>query len=266
MFLFNLFRRIVFLVGDTRRIKKFPWVTWDVHQHEIGLDEVLREALPLLERGDVLLHRDSGYLSNAFIPGAMIHAGLAVGDNYVIEAISEGVVKRHAAHILYSDYACVMRPRIGDCGSPFRDLAVKEGCEWAEKIVGFPYDVLFDFCGEEERELVRKHGSGAKEHGVRFACTEIPYFCYLEHTASLRLFRRRNINFLTRMLSWIGLNPGEAVVDANMYVTSEFEVVWCSRSMTVEWCKKMKCSEAFIHKITEYWKKKGGENKNGQVS
>jgi hypothetical protein len=24
--------------------------------------------------------------------------------------------------------------------------------------------------------------------------------------------------------------------------------------MTVEWCKRMKCEEAFIHKVSEYWK------------
>ena len=254
MILFNIFRRIVFLVGDTRRIRHFPWVTWDVSEHEIGLDEVIREALPVLRAGDVPLHRDKGFLSNVFIPGAMIHAGLYVGDGYLVEAVSDGVVKRHAAYLLRSDYACIMRPRIGDEGSAVRDMAVKDACDWALKIIDFPYDVLFDFCGEEERVLIRRHGMDAVKHGVRFACTEIPHFCYLDYIAPLRLFRRRNINLLTRLLSWIGLSPGEAVVDADMYVTAEFDMVWCSRSMTVEWCKQMKCGEAFIHKVSEYWK------------
>jgi len=253
-FLFNTFRRIVFLVGDTRRIKHFPWVTWDVSEHEIGLDEVIREALPVLKKGDVPLHLDKGFLSNAFIPGAMVHAGLYVGDGYLIEAISNGVVKRHAAYLLRSDYACIMRPRIGDEGSLARDAAVNIACEWAERIVDFPYDVLFNFCGEEDRALIREHGRDAIKHGVRFCCTEIPFFCYLDYLTGLRLFRRRNINLVTWMLSWVGLGPGEVIVDADMYVTAEFDMVWCSRSMTVEWCKRMKCEEAFIHKVSEYWK------------
>lgn len=262
--MFNLFRRVVFLAGDIRRISHFPWMTWDVSEHLIGLDEVIREAIPHLKPGDIVLHRDKGFLSNLFIGGAMIHAGIYVGDGWLVEAISGGVVKRHVAYILRSDYACILRPRLAEEESKVREIAVKEACEWADRIVDFPYDVLFEFCGEEERELIRKHGKDAARHGVRFCCTETPYFCYMDYLVALRLFRRRNITLLTRMLSWIGIHPGESVVDADMYVTAEFDLQWCSKSMTTEWCKGMGCSDAFLWKVSDWWKRNPAKQKGGE--
>ena len=248
----RVLRALVFWIGDVRRIKHFPWVTWDVHQHEIDLNEAIQEALPLLEPGDIVLHRDTGYLSNAFIGGCMVHAGLYVGDGQVVEAISEGVVKRHAAHILHSDYACVLRPRLAGKEVIIRALAL------ADKIVGMPYDHLFNFNYVEELNKIEEFGAGeAARRGVKFCCTEISSFCYLERLAELRFFRRRNIGFVTRLLSWFGLNPGEAVIDADQYVTAETDIVWLSRKFTAAWAEKMECSEEYVYKVAMWWNEAG---------
>ena len=74
---FRILRFFVFLAGDIRRLKCFPYLTWDVSEHQISLDEALRKALPLVRPGDVILHRDDGYLSNCFIGGAMVHASVS---------------------------------------------------------------------------------------------------------------------------------------------------------------------------------------------
>lgn len=251
---FRILRWLVFWVGDTRRIAHFPWITWDVHQHRIDLNEVMLEAVPLLEPGDLVLHRDDGFLSNAFIGGAMIHAGLYVGGQQVVEAVSEGVVKRHAGHILYSDRACILRPRFPDGVS--REKAVAEAIEWAEKIVGFPYDILFQFNGQKERELVARHGKDAPKKGVRFCCTEVPYFCYYTYREALGIKRTRNVTFLTRLLSLVGLSPGRAVINADMYMTAGFDLVWCSRELTVAWSKKRRVSAEHQRRLADYWERR----------
>ena len=246
---FKGFRWIVFLMGDIRWLgwDKFPFcLGWYSYEQKIDLNEVINDAIPMLEPGDVILHRDEGFISNLFIGGAMIHAGLYVGDGQVVEAISEGVVRRHAAHILYSDRAVILRPRVSDD-------AKAQAIEWGHRVVGFGYDFLFEFNGVEQRETIRKHGIEARNMGVRFACTEIPYFCYLDHAKSMGIKLRRNVNLLTKLLWFINVNPGEAVIDADMYVKADMDVIWCSKKFTPEYCTKMKCGDQYIAKIKSWW-------------
>ena len=73
----ELWRKLVFFAGDIRKIESFPWLTWAVKKHKVCFDEIL-EALPLVQFGDVGLHRDMGYLSNVAIPGFMKHAWMHI--------------------------------------------------------------------------------------------------------------------------------------------------------------------------------------------
>jgi hypothetical protein len=247
--MFRLFRWLVFKVGDIRKINHFPKITWDVHEHKISLDEVIRDALPKLQPGDVILHRDDGYLSNLFIGGAMIHAGIYVGDGYVVEALSDdqgGVVKRHAANILRSDRACILRP------DDLAPLEIHEAVFWASRIIGFKYDVLFDFNTEDEQTAVMM----GKADAVRFCCTEIPLFCYMRFQDRLRIYRRRNVNFITKILHLFGLHPGDQVIDADMYLDANFSLIWASKEYTSDWCKHMGVNEGHRRKIEEYWKER----------
>lgn len=254
--LYRLFRWIVFKVGDTKWLgwRYFPFIiTWHVDTHKIEYNEIMFDAVPDLKPGDIVLHRDEGFLSNWFIGGSMIHAGIYVGDMQLVEAVSDGVVKQNAIHILHSDMACILRPNLPDS-------AKDEAVDWAERIIKFDYDVLFDFNGEEARCLIEKHGTGAKKMGVKFCCTEVPYFCYLKYVDDLKIKRRRNINFLTKALSLIGLHPGQVIVDADMYGAADCEMIWCSRYMTSGWCSKMKMDMDFAMKVSNYWIKKGNRS------
>jgi hypothetical protein len=251
--LYNTLRRIVFWVGDTRKISHFPWVTWDTKEHKIDLNEV-DFAKTFLRNGDIILHRDSGFLSNIAIGGAMIHAGIYVDNMQVIEAISEGVTKRNAGHILHSDWAIILRPNFESFLT--REAAINEAMDWANRIVDFPYDVLFNFCSEVDQKLVIEHGKGAIKHGVKFCCTEIPHFCYFNYLKELNIHRRRNINFFTWLISLPGLHPGKMVVDADMYVKGNFDIVWCSKEFTAQWAEMMGCNKKYVDKIDKYWASK----------
>lgn len=252
---YRLFRWLVFKVGDTRWVgwRHFPFVvTWAVDKHDIDLNEVILDALPRLLPGDVCLHRDRGFLSNLAIGGVMVHAGLYVGHGQVVEAISEGVVKRHVAHILHSDRAMIVRPRFERPET--YEKAVAEALEWAERIVGFPYDPLFRFDCRKQRDLLARHGpERAVRRQVRFCCTKVPYFCYLDYVEQLDLRRRRATTPLHTVLSWIGLHPGRTVVDADMYVRGNFDIVWASRRMTPDWARRRGARGEYLRKLEDYW-------------
>lgn len=255
-FQFKIFRTLVFAIGDLKWTGRWPMpFGWQPAEPKINLNEIILEVLPLLQPGDVILHRDEGFFSNLFIGGVMIHAGLYVGEGQLVEAISDGVVKRHAAHILHSDLACVLRPKVSKA-----DKA--KAIAWSSKIIGFPYDYLFDFNGQWGRDMIEQHGIGAREKGVRFACTEVPYFCYIEKAPEMKVFRRKNVNMVTRLLSIIGMNPGDVVVDADMYFKSDMELVWCSSTMNPAYISRYygkAIDEAYSYKLEKWWKKKKAE-------
>ncbi len=253
--IYQAFRWLVFRIGKTRWLgwKHFPFVvTWAAESRSIDLNEVLLEALPRAQAGDVLLHRDRGFLGNVAIGGAMVHAGLYVGGDQVVEAVAEGVLRRHAAHILFSDYAMIVRP-VFDAPAA-RELAIREALGWAERIVGFPYDPLFRFGCRRQRELILHEGrERAVQRKVRFCCTKVPYFCYFDRIEELGLKRRRATTWLHRALSWVGLHPGRTVVDADMYVHGRFELVWASRKTTPEWARRRRSRPEYVRKLEEYW-------------
>ena len=212
-FRYQALRWLVFKIGDIRQ--KNTSIAWNKVEPNIDLN-ACEEALSLMEPGDIILHRDFGFLSNLFIGGHYIHAGIYVGDKQAVEAIAKGVVKRHAFHILHSDSAIVLRPRVSA-------QAKTDACGWARIIVGSPYDVQFNFNAEEERTLILKGGRS------EFCCTEIPFFCYLRHTDRLGIRRKKSVGLLVRLLELIGLHPGRDVVTADMYVQARgFDVVWQS--------------------------------------
>lgn len=231
---YKLLRRAVFFFGDLRRLRKFPFVTWDVSEHLIDYDEIA-EAVKHLEVGDIVLHRDSGFASNCFIPGIMIHAGIYVGNGKLIEAISEGVKKRHVTHILHSDYAIILRPQLSDRQ---KAVAVHE----AERLEGFPYDCLFNFCDEKDREDILNF-----DKVIPMCCTEIPHFAFMPY--DLHILRRRNVSLITRILNFFGLHPGETVVDADMYVLADTKIIWKSKHFTADFAKKNKCLPEYEKKL-----------------
>lgn len=253
-FQYRLFRRLVFMLGRAHVLDHAPYFSFSDTEKKIDFNEVMLAALPKLEVGDVLLHRDGGYASNLAIGGAMIHAGLYVGGSQLVEANQHGVLHRHAGHLLHSDYACIVRPCFSSLAR--KERAVQDAVKWAKKIVDFEYDALFDFNGNEEREIIAALPKEEAKKDVRFCCTEIPYFCFLDHVEELRLYRRRNITFLTRLISLCGLHPGDKIIDADMYITGNFDLVWCSKLFTSEWAEEMGCSEEYVSKVANWWKGK----------
>jgi len=269
--LHNIFRTIVFWVGDTRWTSSFPYFSWEREEPYIDLNEV-DHAKTFLQKGDIILHREKKCWSNAAITGTMIHAGIYVGDMQVIEAISQGVVKRNAGHILHSDYAIIIRPDFDDPTT--QQAAINEAIDWANRIVGFPYDYLFQFNSEQDQKRLKERGIIATasllfrifrairalfnmksdKDAMKFCCTEIPHFCYYKFLDKLNVHRRKNVTLFTRLLSFFRIDVGRMVVDADMYVKGNFTIIWCSKKFIPEWAEKMGCGTKYVEKLKRYWK------------
>jgi hypothetical protein len=261
-------RRIVFLVGDIRKLDSFPYVTWDVHEHEVEYDEAM-EALCYVKAGDVGVHRDKGYLSNCAIPGFMKHAWVHVTDpvklqslndrehydttkTEIVEAISEGVVRRHALYPIRSDYVIILRPKDANANDIVK--AVKK----ANKIVGCEYDADFKFdieeelarfkdttgnidkLAEEKNEFTRTVTNIKAEWDGGFSCTETASFCWWHLRDKLRLYRIEA--------------RGKKVILADQFINGGFDIIWMSKSVTPEVARKLGLGEEGILMITEYIK------------
>jgi len=110
-----------------------------------------REAAAVIKPGDILIRRFEGYVDKWLIPGWFNHGGIYVGDNQVVHAVSDGVIKEDLIDFMRTDHVVILRPP-SHCAA----LAVSK----AMKAVGSDYDFAFDFKGT-----------------LRFSCTELVNVC-----------------------------------------------------------------------------------------
>ena len=243
----DLWKKIVFLAGDIRRLNCFPWVTWSVHKHKVCLGEIL-EILPELKFGDVGLHRDWGYLSNVAIPGFMKHGWIHVssGENppMIVEAISEGVVLRSALYPMYSDYTVILEPK------DVLDRERKGACKKARNIVGENYDVDFKFDIEEEINYYKGTELDAakcdlsegekrlKKYDPAFSCTEVCSYAWWHKREELRLYRKPR--------------RGKNVIIADDFLNNSWKIKWMSQSVNVDVAAKLGLHEEGLAMIEAF--------------
>ena len=126
-----------------------PIIAYDPDPFYVSGYDIM-DILNLLRPGDVLLRGYNKYLDGKYIPDerGYSHAGLCVGNNQVVHAVSPCVEKCHAIDFCQADRIMVLRPTCG------HENAVDE----ALRRVGTPYD--FDYQTDEEKlycfELVAK--------------------------------------------------------------------------------------------------------------
>ena len=233
----SAWRQVIFFLGDIRSLSTFPWVTWAIREHRVSYEELL-PALSIVQYGDIGLHRDSGYLSNLAIPGFMKHAWIHVQDGLerpeIVEAVSEGVVRRSPLYPMHSDYAIILTPRETVNVS---DEQRKGACLKAKQIEGQPYDHNFKFNIEEE--LHYYHGQEpdkAKQHldiaqdqvqnfDYAFSCTEVVGYAWWHCREELGILRTQRM--------------GKSVILADSFLNRGWRIKWASQSVSVETARNM---------------------------
>jgi hypothetical protein len=220
---------IVFKCGHIRRLDFFPFFTvygYDVH--EISIEKAKESAL-VAQPGDVGLHLDKGFLSNLAIPGAFKHAWVFVEDGKIVEAISEGVVKRDALYPLLSDHVVILRP-IGVSAEE-----TKQAVDRANALVGCEYDANFNFDLEEDD----KYADNLKgAFHAAFSCTETVACAWYKCRKKLHIFR--------------SVHAGREAVVADDYLSMNFAIVWASDNVTMDWLKSKGILEEGREKLKDY--------------
>jgi len=244
----DLWRKAVFLVGKIRKLDAFPWITWANEEHQVGYDEIT-EALPLIQYGDIGLHRYAGYLDNVAISGFMIHAWVHTEDGFqgkIVEAVSEGVLHRSPFYGMYADYTMILRPR------NVTEKDRKGACKKAKQIVRAKYDVDFEFDIERElkyyqgqnRDAARGHlkkGSRwMKKYEPAFTCTEVAAYAWWHKRDDLGIHRTKH---------W-----GKSVVLGDTFVNPGWDIVWASRAVTPETARALGMPAQGVEMIAEYRK------------
>lgn len=134
---YGLWSRLVDIVGDVK-IFKFPlFAVYD--SDEPGMTgEMVQEAVESLKPGDVLLRGYDHYLDGHFIDGEYTHAGVYVGNDTVVHAISPNVQRCHPITFMQCDRIMVLRPN----DQTLVQAAIEEANRMAD--AKMPYDHDFD--------------------------------------------------------------------------------------------------------------------------
>ena len=228
----DIWETLVFWVGDIRSLSTFPWVTWAIRYHKVHFGEI-HEASKIVQPGDIGVHRDDGYLSNVAIPGFQKHAWIHIEGGDIVEAISEGVVRRDMYYPLYSDYAIIFRPK--NVTQEEIDLAVTK----AKSTIGENYDVDFNFDIETEVDIFRDPDSKlSKGYGQAFSCTEVVSFSWWHKRDQLNITR--------------STKRGKEVVLADDFFNDSYEIAWMSESVTMESARDLGLHPTGQRMISEY--------------
>jgi uncharacterized protein YycO len=103
-----------------------------------------------MRAGDILVSRTKGELGNLFIPEFFKHVAMVISSEFVIEAVSSGVIKTHIFDFIRSkDYICLYRPI-----STIPQETIGNAVSMALSFLGLGYDYTFStenkrfYCSE----------------------------------------------------------------------------------------------------------------------
>lgn len=239
-FAYKIKQGIIFWVGRLHYVGPPGFISW--RRHYPGLTAAdIREADKACQPGDVGLHREVLVASNWGIPGAFKHVWLMVDGTDCIEAVQEGVLRRDRIEPLKTDYVAILRPK----GVSKDDI--KEAIARAETIKGCEYDANFKFdLGEGLEKDYTSNISSGNFH-LAFSCTETVGFAWYRKRDHLKIFRSEY--------------AGREAIVADDFFKMNFDIIYLSPNVTVEWAKKNGLHEQGRVKIEQYWAQRAKTNK-----
>ena len=134
--LLKLIKRISLNILGDIKVFRFPFfLIYDPGSYEVKGYHT-RQAMEVLEPGDIVLRKFINYLDGYFIPGEYSHTGLYVGNNIVIHAIAEGVSSIDIIDFLRCDKFIILRAKDEEA----RKRAVERAKRWWIKNREYDFD------------------------------------------------------------------------------------------------------------------------------
>lgn len=140
-FIKKCWHKFLDIFGDIK-VTKYPlWVLYDPDEYSVtGVQQL--EILNNIKPGDVLLRGYDNYIDGYFIPeddvhGKYSHAGIYVGENEVVHAISPTVTKCNVLDFLRCDRIAILRPV--NMNVPY---AIKMANDYAAQKIAYDFDFV----------------------------------------------------------------------------------------------------------------------------
>jgi len=235
-FWYKVKARLVFTFGHFRKLDFPPYFTtygYDVHKMTF---REAREGSAASRPGDIGIHRDSGFLSNVAIPGAFKHAWVVIEDNDCVEAVAEGVLCRDNLAPTYSDYVIILR------AIEVTKDETDESVARAMSLIGCEYDANFKFDLDDAssnylstRKIAQRLSRGFHR---AFSCTETAAFSWYHCKEKLGIVSSQH--------------AGREAIIADDFLKMNFEIVWMSSSVTVQWAEETGLHAEGVKKIKDY--------------
>jgi len=230
----ELKKKLIFFAGDIRREHCPGGFAWGKYERLIDYEEA-EDAYYSARVGYIGLHRTRGDLSNVAINGFTKHAWLHTGFDRIIEAVSNGVLERHAFHPLMSDYAIIVKPLV-------LPAAREQAARRIRLMVGCPYDDTFTFDLEIVADLFADKETALanmRRYGLGVSCTEMVALGYVGHRRELGLYRTKQ--------------GKRQVILPDAFISTHFEILWASKHTTAVNAAKMGLHEEGVEMLREYW-------------
>jgi uncharacterized protein YycO len=125
----------------------------------------VREAMDMLEPGDIVCRYYDNYIDGFFIPGHYSHSSVYIGNDVIIHALADGVQKIDVIDFLKCDGFAILKPRKKEV----RAQAVK----LAKSFLGRKYDFNFDIS-----ENYKKNDQKLRTKTAALYCHEMTRSCF----------------------------------------------------------------------------------------
>ena len=161
---YNIKKKLLTIFGD---IKIYPYPCFVVYcpdTHSVKGPEI-RQAMDMVQIGDLILRKYVRYLDGYFIPGEYSHTGIYIGNGIMIHAIAEGVVACDIIDYLRCDAFIILRPSSG------QEEAVSRVIKWKGK----EYD--FSFKANDDKMYCHELAASAyKELNIKMVVGKVIWF------------------------------------------------------------------------------------------
>ena len=138
---YKWWKQLLTIIGNIKVFKTPCFIQYSIDEYDYKVrGNVIRDICSKLKPGDVILRGYDHYLDGWLIPGEYSHAGVYVGDNVIVHAVSEGVKEIDTIDFMQCDRVMVLRPKSG----------VKAAVNFVKKSIGEKYDFKFNTTDSSE--------------------------------------------------------------------------------------------------------------------
>ena len=129
------------IIGNTKIFKTPCFIQYSTEEYDYKVrGNEIRELCSQLKIGDIVLRGYDHYLDSWLIPGEYSHAGIYIGNNTIVHAVSEGIKEVDIIDFMQCDRLMVLRPKSG----------IKAAVKFVKDHIGDGYDFKFNSSDSSE--------------------------------------------------------------------------------------------------------------------